>query len=548
MENAVAVIRVSTVTQSMRGDSPEDQKQQIERYAQARSIRIKKYFVFMDSASKEQQPVQEAINYCIKAQNHIQLLIIKSIDRFTRGGSSLYDLMKTRLTKHGVKLIDLYGVISNQSVNTLEHLSVAYSWSVYNPTKKTELLEAERGKDEMRDIMTRMIGAEIRYVRLGYYVRAAPLGYQNQKIETVHGRRNILVPHPVESKWIIAMFRLKAEGFLSDHEIVQHVNLSGFKTRRYYVRDTQDKRKVIGYQGGKALTIKNFDRLLKKPIYAGINCEKWTANKPVKCVFPGLVSIDLFNKANKDKMLICEQNGEVQLIKGKAMLKRFVKSSKTYLYPYKRLVLCPICRQPFFASASRGRLGIYYPAYHCNKRGHYYRVPLKKFNQTVINFLSRIRIKKKYNSYYQKLFKREWKQKQQLRNKHRLLIDTRLQEIDTEIKLNLEKVNMLYSKTALSAIEVTIGQLEREKKKLQAKRSITLKNARNDKNKHPQISQPSNQIPTHIINDHNTVSRERLFNYLFQTLPTYEELEKFSAKLNREFTIHLGQEKVMQTA
>lgn len=54
MDNAVAVIRISSLKQGLRGDSPEDQKEQIERYAQSRDIRIKKYFIFMDSASKEQ--------------------------------------------------------------------------------------------------------------------------------------------------------------------------------------------------------------------------------------------------------------------------------------------------------------------------------------------------------------------------------------------------------------------------------------------------------------------------------------------------------------
>ena len=40
------------------------------------------------------------------------------------------------------------------------------------PSRKTELLEAERAKDEVRNILTRMIGSEIRYfehVILGYY-------------------------------------------------------------------------------------------------------------------------------------------------------------------------------------------------------------------------------------------------------------------------------------------------------------------------------------------------------------------------------------------
>ena len=38
-----------------------------------------------------------------------------------------------------------------------------------------ELLTAERAKDEVRDIETRMIGAAIRYVRLGYWRGAISL-------------------------------------------------------------------------------------------------------------------------------------------------------------------------------------------------------------------------------------------------------------------------------------------------------------------------------------------------------------------------------------
>lgn len=41
--------------------------------------------------------------------------------------------------------------------------------------------------------------------------------------------------------------------------------------------------------------------------YAGVNPEKWTQGKPVKCKFPGLVSFELFNKANKGKIMISEK-------------------------------------------------------------------------------------------------------------------------------------------------------------------------------------------------------------------------------------------------
>ncbi len=66
---AVAAIRVSTTKQGTDGDSPEAQKEQIERFAENRGITIKKFFVFLESASKDQQPMQEAVDYCKNPKN-----------------------------------------------------------------------------------------------------------------------------------------------------------------------------------------------------------------------------------------------------------------------------------------------------------------------------------------------------------------------------------------------------------------------------------------------------------------------------------------------
>lgn len=70
---------------------------------------------------------------------------------------------------------------------------------IFSESKKTEILEAERAKDEVRDIMTRMIGAEIRYTQVGYWMRQPPFGFDGEKIETgQHGKRCVLKPHPTE--------------------------------------------------------------------------------------------------------------------------------------------------------------------------------------------------------------------------------------------------------------------------------------------------------------------------------------------------------------
>ena len=182
--NAIAAIRVSTTKQGTEGDSPEAQREQIEQFAQSRNIKIKKIFSFLESASREQQPMQEAINYCKVRKNNVQLFIVKSIDRFTRLGSFTYSGLKSQLDNCDVRLMDIYGIIGAQKVNTLEHLGVSYKWSVYDPTKNSEILEAERASDEKRDIMSRMIGAQIRYTRLGYWMRRPLYGYTSEKVET----------------------------------------------------------------------------------------------------------------------------------------------------------------------------------------------------------------------------------------------------------------------------------------------------------------------------------------------------------------------------
>ena len=82
---------------------------------------------------------------------------------------------------------------------------------------------AERSKDELRDIMSRMIGAEIRYTQLGYWIRKPPYGFVSEKIETRNAKRCILRPHPVEVEFVRTMFELRARGTMHDQEIVDEI-------------------------------------------------------------------------------------------------------------------------------------------------------------------------------------------------------------------------------------------------------------------------------------------------------------------------------------
>ena len=130
---------------------------------------------------------------------------------------------------------------------------------------------------------------EIRYVRMGYRVRGTPFGYKNEVADTPHGRRYILKPHPEEAQWILKMYELRMRDTLNDKATVEELNKLGFKSRVSYVRDRKDRTKILRQRSGKKLIVKQFQKYISNPIYAGINAEKWTNGEPVKGYFEGLV-------------------------------------------------------------------------------------------------------------------------------------------------------------------------------------------------------------------------------------------------------------------
>lgn len=530
-ENAVAAIRVSSIKQGLQGDSPDAQKEQIERFAQAHNIHIKKFFIFMESASKEEQPVQEAIDYCKSPKNDIQLFIIKSIDRFTRGGSYLYDHLKMQLTRCNVQLVDIYGIIGTQEVNTLEHLGVEYDWSIYNPTKKSEILEAERAKDEMRDIMSRMIGAEIRYVRLGYRVRTPPFGYMNEKIETAHGRRMILTPNLIEAKFILKMYDLRIQGTFSDEQIVEEINKLGFKSRRILKRDLKDRTRILGEKGGKKLTVKQFHQYLKNTIYAGVNREKWTNGEAIKCKFDGLVSIETFNKANKGKIIISEENGETKVYKDRPDEWRLKKQVKNPMYPYKKYVLCPECKKSFLGSASRGKSGKYFPAYHCSRNHKSFRVPTKEFEETITNFVKQLKITDASIELFKTTVLEEWNRRIATNQKDCSNLQNKILELKAQSKMIAEKIPMLTSTLAIKLLEeqlegisaqmAAIAQNKQEKDQDAISMELVL----------DVVGNFLEHLENLLLGGTDSLKRAKYFGLLFDEAPTYQELKYGTPKL-----------------
>ena len=524
-QNAVAAIRVSTTKQGRDGDSPEAQKEQIERFALNKGITIKKFFVFMESASKEQQPMQEAIDYCKNKKNQVDLFIIKSIDRFTRGGSLSYDLLKTQLDSCGITLIDTYGVISQEQVNTLEHLGHSYKWSTYSPSRKSEMLEAERSKDEVRDILSRVIGAEIRYTQMGYYMRRPPYGFISEKVETQHGKRTILKPHPDESKFITKLFELRASRQFTDKEIATKLNDIGYRGRPQYHRSKTDRSRIIGQTEGVLLDEKKLWRIVRNPIYTGIIVEKWTKHQPVKAMFDGLVPVELFNRANRGKRTIIEMPGnKIAITDNVAERNATPHGIRNNDFAFKHYVMCPQCNKPLSGSSSRGKTGKYYSYYHCDKRGHKFRVSKEELEANIYSFIDGMTFSQERIDAVFAIVRKKYEQHIATYEAQSAALDGQIASLETkarELTRNFATIApsaQKYVNEELEDIDKQIKRLALERTNMESKKPMDIDTVLE------RIKKFSENIGQAISQQGNNIKKAQLFGLLFKTLPTYNDL------------------------
>lgn len=517
-------IRVSSKEQGLK-DSPKAQQEQIDRYAEHNNIIIIDYIRFYESGSKKDQPMQRAIDQ-IKDDSRVELFIVKSIDRFTRGGFKPYGDLKEQLDVLNIGLIDTFGIIGTEKVNTLEYLGLQYDWSVYSPTLKSELLAAEQSRDEIRDIMSRMIGAQIRYCRMGYWVRGDIYGMQGQKKVTPHGKRTVLVPHPTEATMVKSMFTLRAEGKMSDQEIIDLMNKRGFKTHIQYERDKADPTRITGQRGGEPLTPKSFLRIINSPVYAGITCEKWTNNKAVRLKFNGLITVDLFNRANRGKFIINDTGADVRFIVNKDPAHANKIGTKTNDFPFKKVVLCPECNKPLHGSASRGKLGKYYPAYHCRREGHNVRIPLAEFEETIERFVKSLHVNEAYLDAFEEKVLKEWSKRNAQHINETEAIEDRVKALSLEARQSMDKIKFLNNETAIKFIEEEIVRIEKEIEALQyEKSSIKVEKPLEMKDIMRYARYFFEHLDILLLQQSNATAKANFFSLIFTEAPSFADLK-----------------------
>ncbi len=540
-ENCVAEYRVSSLKQSTEGESLESQDIALRRFIDNKGWNLvpngKIFGGTMSGRKENRESFEEAILYIKKhPELKVKYYVFKSIDRFTRAGSGEYERMKRELSALGVEAVDLYGIIQ-PSRNTLEEFDMEYKWSRYFPSETAEVIEVTRAKSEVRDILTRMIGQSIRNTQKGYRARRPTDGFLNQKIFDESGKKKyIQVPNPERAKYRIAMFELRAQG-LSDEECVKRVNAMGYHSPIYY-KWNKAHNKIIGQRGGKPLTIKQFQRDIQNPIYAGVVCEKWTHYKPIRAQYPGLVSIELWNQANRGKIALLEiEDGTIELVNGFLHgTGGKVRMKYNPLFPYK-FVLCPVCSKPVLGSSPRGKLGKPHPTYHCARKHKYFGVKKEAFEKSVSTYIRSLKFDPKLLAALEVVFMNKFRHREKeivLASGH---IHQNIADLENEQATKLEAYTSSKSAVIREKLEKEIEALE-ERIKSARKERLKIQITRDDIKSFMQEAKTIMEHPAEILLNQKDLRVQRdLFSLVFEKIPTYLEIVNGTPKLSLAFRL-----------
>lgn len=525
--------RVSTSKQAQYGESLEDQDKACKMFANKLNFSVLKIYSQQHSATKKGDSFIDDIIADIKQQpisKRGSFFIIKSIDRFCRAGTTEYYKLKNGLEELGIKLLDVYGVIQ-QEINTLEHLGVEFSWSRISPSRKNEIMKAEDAQEEVSTILTRMIGAEVSLVQNGYKVREANDGFVNKKVFIENKKKVIQIPDSERAPFFIKIFEMSITH--TDQKIVDFVNAMGYRSKvKNRWSGAKDKKRIIGSRGGIPLTVKHLQKIRQRPIYCGINTEKWL-KMPIRTQYDGLVSIDTFNRANKGKVFVEEKkDGSITIHKdyNPHQLKRMKDNP---MFPHKEVVLCPQCTKPFLGSSPTGKSGKGFPVYHCARHHKYFGVSKKEFEKQLTVFVTHLKYKDEgfFKSFEATLINK-FREKEKELGEVSVKVGATVCELEAEKNKNIEAFTSTKNEIIRAELEKKIETLHSQIENAREQRN-SVEVQENDIHSFVRYVKDLMEHPVErLVKQKNLNALRGLFSLVFEELPTYTEIVNGTPKLS----------------
>ena len=188
--------------------------------------------------------------------------------------------------------------------------------------------------------------------------------------------------------------------------------------------------------------------------------------------------------------------------------------------------MCPECNKPLYGSASRVRHGKYFPAYHCDHRGHYFRRTKKEFDQTIENFVKCLQISSNYIEALMDFVNEAVDKQQSAAYKEATTIEKRIIALNKQVRIAVDKIKLLNSSATIKYLVDDIIKLEAETSELEVERQQAKPqeptNMEKTKNYVRYFLEHLEEL---LLYYSNPVQQAKYFGLIFNKAPTYVDIE-----------------------
>jgi site-specific DNA recombinase len=362
MKKAVIYLRVST-TQQVEGASLDTQQKLCQDWASRNDVLVKEIYHDDGVSAKtlDRPAMKEMLAYLEENKGSIHYLITYQTDRLTRNATDFFAL-RTLLSKLGVQYKNINsGVEDSVNEELIQNLEAVLA-------QHDNKVKSVRVKDNMKS-----------HAKQGYRMSKAPHGLKN--VRDILGK-STLAPVEGDADKVASVLEAYATGTYTIAGLIKLCESIDLKSAT-----------------GKPMQIQALSKMLRNPIYAGLEQSSHTDGQLIPSRFEGIITPATFYrnqellKSNKNTAAKYKQNNPE--------------------FPLRRFLQCIECRKPLTGSSPRSGSGTYSPRYHCS----HCRVPSVKaeeIHEQFLHLLASLRPDPDMDRFLKEIIVRVWREETQI--------------------------------------------------------------------------------------------------------------------------------------
>jgi flagellar biosynthesis chaperone FliJ len=186
--------------------------------------------------------------------------------------------------------------------------------------------------------------------------------------------------------------------------------------------------------------------------------------------------------------------------------------------------MCPECNKPLLGSASRGKTGQYYSYYHCDKRGHKFRVKKEELELRVLEFVGGLEFSQQDIDTLFAAIKAAYDKRLAYYESQISLIDGKIASLDQQARSMAKNFATIapsaqqYLNEELEDVDKQIKQLSLERMEMESKKPMNIDKVI------ARVKYFVENLDKLIVKQIDPVKKAQFFGLIFKSLPTYADL------------------------